>query len=57
MTRTTFDPCLLTCNNKNEEFGVAGIQTDDTLILPDSRFLKMEEFYLAIAKFAAKHRE
>jgi hypothetical protein len=36
----TYDPCLL---YSNHPFGVIRIQTDDTLILRDSEFLKKEQ--------------
>jgi len=41
MQTSTYDPCLLI--SKGEEFGLIGMQTDDTLIVSDKKFLDKEE--------------
>ena len=47
MHQSTFDPCLLFYNNKNDKndngFGIVGMQTDDTLLLTDEAFAEAEE--------------
>ena len=41
MQTSTYDPCLLI--SKGEEFGLIGMQTDDTLIMSDEKFSNKEE--------------
>jgi hypothetical protein len=55
MIESTFDPCLLYSTNQN--FGVVGLQTDDTLIIADDDFADQEENELALAKLMSKKRE
>ena len=43
MTTSTFDPCLLITTTGNQNFGVIGIQTDDTLGLSISQFSEIED--------------
>jgi hypothetical protein len=71
MVESTFDPCLLhTCqisqtestestiqSTSTNDFGVVGLQTDDTLILADDEFAALEENELARARLTSKKRE
>lgn len=54
---STFDPCLLYCNDKDHGFGVVGMQTDDTLIFANNTFADLEDSRLKEAKLATKPRE
>ncbi|KAI0992684.1 hypothetical protein K3495_g15501, partial [Podosphaera aphanis] len=54
MQTSTYDPCLLVTKNKEGPFGIVGLQTDDSLILGDSRFIEKENFELGKAKLIAK---
>ena len=56
METSTYDPCLL-ITKSSEHFGIVGMQTDDTLILCNTDFSKLEENELNEAKFAAKPKE
>jgi hypothetical protein len=56
MTQSTYDPCLL-YRLEGTEFGVVGLQTDDTLFLADPRFAMAEQSMLEKAQFLAKERE
>ena len=53
MSTSTYDPCLL-ITDSNDQFAIVGIQTDDTLILADDQWLKLEETELTKAGFKAK---
>ena len=53
MTTSSYDPCLLITTTK-DAFGVAGMQTDDTLILGDQEFVRTEQEELTQAKISAK---
>jgi len=55
MNATSYDPCLLV-TAEGEAFGIAGLQTDDTLLLGTEQFLDLEEEELQKAKFRAKPR-
>ncbi|KAI0994317.1 hypothetical protein K3495_g13865 [Podosphaera aphanis] len=55
MIPSTFDPCLL--HTTDDNLGLVGLQTDDTLILANSVFAAREEDQLKEAKFLAKERE
>jgi hypothetical protein len=55
MMMSTYDPCLLI--SLLEQFGVVGMQTDDMLILYDSKFNQLEEDELRKAGFIAKPKE
>ena len=61
MHQSTFDPCLLFYNNKNDKndngFGIVSMQTDDTLLLADEAFTEAEENRLQEAGFLSKNRE
>jgi hypothetical protein len=56
MTLTTFDPCLL-FTGSSDGFGMAKLQTDDSLMSRDDSFYSKEESALKAAKFLAKPRE
>ena len=56
MTTSTYDPCFL-ISTTEDQFGVVGMQTDDTIILADERFSTLEEDELVKAKFLAKPKE
>ena len=56
MITSTFDPCLL-ITSTGTPFGIVGMQTDDTIILSDSQFSKLEEEELIKAKLKAKPKE
>jgi hypothetical protein len=53
MKTSSYDPCLLITTSK-DAFGVVGMQTDDTLILGDDNFAKLEQDELEKAKLSAK---
>ena len=53
METSSYDPCLLITTSK-DAFGVVGMQTDDTLILGDDNFAKLEQDKLEKAKLSAK---
>jgi len=55
MHQSSYDPCLLYCNNNGS--GVVGMQTDDTLLLADKTFAEAEENKLQEAGFLSKNRE
>jgi hypothetical protein len=56
MTISTYDPCFLIITTK-KNFGIVGIQTDDTIILADNQFLALEKDKLIKTKFFTKPRE
>ncbi|CAG8980301.1 hypothetical protein HYALB_00013669, partial [Hymenoscyphus albidus] len=56
MSQSTYDPCLLSVSNQ-EQFGIVGLQTDDTLILANPEFATAEESELKKAGFTSKPRE
>jgi len=56
MTTSTYDPCFLVTRTK-DQFGVVGMQTDDTIILADEKFSVLEEDELIKAKFTAKPKQ
>ena len=53
ITTSLYDPCLLITTTQ-DAFGIAGMQTDDTLILGDQEFVRIEQEELAKAKISAK---
>ncbi|KAF2185681.1 hypothetical protein K469DRAFT_466462, partial [Zopfia rhizophila CBS 207.26] len=58
MKSSSFDPCLLiTKDHSRTTFGVVGMQTDDTLILCNDAFSKLEEEQIRIAQIAAKPKQ
>jgi hypothetical protein len=56
MTTSSYDPCLLITTTK-DAFGVVGMQTDDTLILGDNNFTRLEDNELMKANIKAKPTE
>jgi len=57
MDSSTFDPCLLISSPNNSNFGVIGMQTDDTIGLTDGEFSAREEKELEKATFTAKPKQ
>ncbi|KAI0995299.1 hypothetical protein K3495_g12883 [Podosphaera aphanis] len=57
MKTSTYDPCLLYSNNSEGDFGIVGLQTDETIFLANGSFATKEEVKLKQAKFLAKERE
>ena len=56
MVTSSYDPCLL-ITKSDDIFGIVGMQTDDTLILSDSKFSNLEEDELNKASFSAKPKQ
>ena len=56
MTTSVFDPCLLVTNT-GKNFGIAGMQTDDTLLVGTAEFMATEEEELKNAKLLAKPKK
>lgn len=56
MQTSSYDPCLLITTTK-DAFGIVGMQTDDTLILGDDNFARIEDEELHKAKLSAKPTE
>jgi len=54
METSAFDPCLLITKDNQEEFGITGLQTDDTLNLGTVKFMEKEDSKLQKAKLKAK---
>ncbi|KAI0994279.1 hypothetical protein K3495_g13903, partial [Podosphaera aphanis] len=57
MITSSYDPCLLISDQNNKNFGLVGIQTDDTIILADAGFNILEDEKLKEANFMAKPKE
>ena len=57
MVTSTYDPCLLITNGRHEEFGMVGLQTDDTLAIGTPKFSVAEDVALQKANFRAKPKE
>ena len=55
MQTSIYDPYLLI--SKGEEFGLISMQTDNTLIISDKKFLDKEEEEREKANFQAKPKE
>ena len=55
MEQSTYDPCLLFTKENN--IGIIGLQTDDTLLLADKDFAAEEEKELQKVGFLTKERE
>jgi hypothetical protein len=53
MVTSTYDPCLLVTDGGPGEFGMVGLQTDDTLAVSTPAFSSAEDTALAEAKFRA----
>jgi hypothetical protein len=56
MSQSTYDPCLLYLNNPTN-FGIVGLQTDDTLLLANLAFAASEQEKIKKAKFPTKERK
>ena len=56
MKPSIYDTCLMVATD-SQVLGVAGLQTDDTLLLGDKTFAGREESELTKAGFLAKPRE
>ena len=56
MEMLPYDACLLITKNGGENFGIAGLQADDTLNVGTEAFIKKEETEIMKAKFKAKTR-
>lgn len=54
---STYDPCLLISTQGGDDFGLVGMQTDDTLIISTEKFSRDEESALIEAKFKAKPKD
>jgi hypothetical protein len=49
-----YNPCLLITKDQEGPFSIVGMQTDNTLILGDNKFVKKERVELKKAKLLAK---
>ena len=54
MSTSTYDPCLLVTTGNGDDFGIVGIQTDDTLMIATSKFSALETKKLEEAAFRSK---
>ncbi|EED15826.1 conserved hypothetical protein [Talaromyces stipitatus ATCC 10500] len=54
METSTYDPCLLMTTEGKENFGLIGMQTDDTLLVSTESFAREEQAALQEAGFKAK---
>ena len=54
MATSTYDPCLLVTTRSHNDFGMVGMQTDDTLILATPKFSILEMKKLEEAGFRSK---
>ncbi|EED12716.1 hypothetical protein TSTA_052390 [Talaromyces stipitatus ATCC 10500] len=54
METSTYDPCLLISKLGDDEFGLVGMQTDDTLLIYTEKFSRGEQAVLQEASFKAK---
>ncbi|KAI1005289.1 hypothetical protein K3495_g2938 [Podosphaera aphanis] len=57
MKESTYDSCLLYSRERDNEFGIVGLQTDDTLFLGNKAFANKEQEELSKAGFLAKDRQ
>ncbi len=57
MVTSTYDPCLLLTDGGPGDFGMVGLQTDDTLAVSTPAFSSAEDTALAEAKFRAKPKD
>ncbi len=53
---SSYDACLLITKDGGENFGIARIQTDDSLNIRTEAFMKKEEKEIIEAKFKAKNQ-
>ncbi|KAI1000950.1 hypothetical protein K3495_g7246 [Podosphaera aphanis] len=56
MAPSVFDPCLLIAN-KDNDFGMTALQTDDTMNLGTKAFMELEQAELEKAKFVANPQQ
>ncbi len=56
MKMSSYNACLLITKNGDENFGIAGLQTDNTLNIGTEAFIRKEEKEIIEAKFKAKNR-
>ena len=56
MQQSTYDSCFLYINKKGKGFEIVELQIDDTLILKDETFAKIENFHFHEIKLLAKNR-
>ncbi len=49
-----YDACLFITKNRGEKFGIAGLQTNDTLNIRTEAFMKKEEKEILEARFKAE---
>ena len=56
MEMLSYDACLLITKNGGENFGIAGLQTDDTLNIGTEAFMKKKKTEIVKAKFKTKTR-
>ncbi|KAH9432814.1 hypothetical protein MCOR02_012558 [Pyricularia oryzae] len=54
MTTSSYDPCLLFTTTGPQDFGITGMQTDDTFSITSQPFSQLEEEQLREAKLQAK---
>ena len=52
---SSYDACLLITKDGGENFGIVGLQTDDTLNIKTEAFIKKEEKEIIESKFKAKN--
>ena len=57
MMESTYDFCLLYTDSSKKDFGIVGLQTDNTFILANDIFAAAKEKELKEAKLLAKNRE
>jgi hypothetical protein len=56
MSQSTYNPCLFHLNNPTN-FGIVGLQTNDTLLFANSVFAALEQEKIKKAKFSTKECE
>ena len=56
MEISSYNTCLLITKDGGENFGIAGLQTENTLNIGTEAFMKIEETEIVEAKFKAKTR-
>ena len=56
ISQSTYDPCLLHLNNPTN-FGIVGLQTNNTLLLANLVFTALEQEKIKKAKFPTKKRK
>jgi hypothetical protein len=56
MATSSFDACLLIRQDNADCFGIAGVQTDNTLVIGTSKFIDKKEIEIKKIKFLTKPR-